>query len=142
MLGVEQMRRLPEFLARRERNFARLDRAVARIPHTATLAYGGPDRTCAWYCYPLMLKDLAAERRREIMLALKERGAGVSIYYPRPVPGMTYYTENAGSADECFPAASRISATSLALPVGPHLDETDMDALAEVIEEVVHEQTA
>ena len=77
-------------------------------------------------CLAIILNDKLALHRHELISLLKEKGVGTSIYYPKPVPLLTYYQQKYGHQDNEFPIASLISDQSVALPVGPHLDEEDM----------------
>jgi perosamine synthetase len=61
---------------------------------------------------------------------MKAAGVGTSVYYPVPIPLSTYYQTKYGAQPEAFPNAARISDQSIALPVGPHLDESDMAQVA------------
>jgi len=70
------------------------------------------------------------------MNQLKEVGIGTSIYYPHPVPSMSYYIETYGEI-KC-PNAEAISNAILALPVGPHLNPGDMVRIAEELIKVVN----
>ena len=67
------------------------------------------------------------------MAALKAAGVGTSIYYPKPVPHMTYYRKKYEFNDGTFPAAARISGHGIALPVGPHLGSEDMHYIVEQV---------
>ena len=62
---------------------------------------------------------------------------GTSVYYPRPVPHMTYYREKYGYGDDTYPNAARISYRSIALPIGPHLDPEDMEYVIETIKKAI-----
>ena len=44
-----------------------------------------------------VLDDTLATRRREVVRQLKARGIGTSVYYPCPVPLMTYYRDRFGA---------------------------------------------
>ncbi len=59
------------------------------------------------------------------MAALGEAGVGTSLYYPQPVPRMQYYREKYGYDAAAYPNAEAISDGSIALPVGPHLEDGD-----------------
>ena len=74
--------------------------------------------------------------KRQIQ-ALASRGVGTSIYYPKPVPNLTYYREKYGYTDGQFPAAEKIAYHSIALPVGPHLKTGDAEYLADIFLEVI-----
>ena len=58
---------------------------------------------------------------------MKERGVGTSVYYPHPLPRAAYYQKKYGTSAASVPAATEISDCSVALPVGPHLSEADVD---------------
>lgn len=77
------------------------------------------------------------ERRPEIMATLSERGIGTSVYYPQPVPRMTYYQGKYGYDETKYPNATRISDGGIALPVGPHLDAGDMKIIADNLKIVI-----
>ncbi len=59
------------------------------------------------------------------------------MYYPQPVPRMSYYREKYGWRDGSFANAARISDRSIALPVGPHLSEADMRYIGETMADVL-----
>ena len=59
----------------------------------------------------------------EIKNFLKSQKIGTSIYYPQPVPRMSYYKNKYSYNPKNFKNASEISDHSLSLPVGPHLDK-------------------
>lgn len=134
-MGVEQMKRLPGFLATRERHFAEIARGLGDVALAETLAATIPGAVHAHYGYPLILKGAAAHGRRRLMDDLKARGVGVSIYYPRPVPLMTHYRRTGGYEPGSFPVAESISEASVTLPVGPHLEDEDVTYLIEVVRE-------
>ena len=68
---------------------------------------------------------------------LGRRGVGASVYYPRPIPHMAYYREKYGYGSDTFPVASRISRTSIALPIGPHVEPDDVAYIAEQVRSAI-----
>jgi len=52
---------------------------------------------------------------------------------------MTYYQKKYGYGEDSFRNAARISHTSIALPVGPHLDPTDMEYIIATIKQAIYE---
>jgi dTDP-4-amino-4,6-dideoxygalactose transaminase len=61
---------------------------------------------------------------------MKSDNIGTSVYYPQPVPRMSYYRNKYGYDAASYPEAEKISDASIALPVGPHLTITHMDRIA------------
>ncbi|ODS33766.1 MAG: UDP-4-amino-4-deoxy-L-arabinose--oxoglutarate aminotransferase [Candidatus Scalindua rubra] len=93
----------------------------------------------SYYCLSIVLVDDLALKRFEIVKKLNENGVGTSIYYPQPVPLMTYYRRKYGYNENSFPNASLISNSSISLPVGPHLRSEDMDYIVNTFKKVISE---
>jgi dTDP-4-amino-4,6-dideoxygalactose transaminase len=85
------------------------------------------------YCLSLVLDGALATARNEIAGRLNAAGIGTSIYYPQPVPRLSYYREKYGYDGARFPNATRISDHSLALPVGPHLTAEDVNYMSDTL---------
>ena len=129
-IGIEQMKKLPDFLEQRRRNFVHLQQKLSTFSTIRVLPQPiNKDLVSSHYCMGVLLPPSIKSHRPEIMRALKAMGIGTSIYYPRPVPKMTYYQEKYGFLD--CPIAELISHSIIALPVGPHLTEAEMDRIAD-----------
>lgn len=120
-LGRTQVRKLDRILARRAENFAAIAAALRGCEGARVLDGEGS----SWYCLSLVLEGGLAARRSELIEMLRADGVGTSIYYPQPVPAMTYYREKYGYDAARYPVAAEISDASVALPVGPHLTRED-----------------
>lgn len=125
-LGIVQMKKIEDFLARRKTNYQALARALAGIPGLRLLRSSGGRFISSYYCLSIVLEPSLIPRRLEIVEHLKAQGVGTSVYYPHAVPHLAYYREKYGFAADSFAVARSISDGSIALPVGPHLDEEDM----------------
>lgn len=139
-LGIEQLKRMPGFSAKRRENFQSLATGLAEIAELEVLDTGGSGRfTSSHYCLSVLLKPKLTARRAEIIAGLRALGVGTSVYYPLPVPHLRYYAEKYGYTRESFPVAARISSSSISLPVGPHLGAEDMAYIVESIKHVLTE---
>jgi perosamine synthetase len=138
-LGIVQLRRMNEFLEARRRNDLALRKAIVGIPGISALGNGGGRLTSSLYCLSILLDSDVAGLRPQIVERLKASGIGTSVYYPRPVPAMTYYRERYGYDDKLFPNAARIADASIALPVGQHLDEAAMIHIGACLRNVMKE---
>jgi dTDP-4-amino-4,6-dideoxygalactose transaminase len=138
-LGIEQIARLDGFLAARERNYHELAQALAGTPEIELLESSRAEFRSSYYCQSIVLGGPFAARRVEFIQSLSAKGIGTSIYYPKPVPHLTYYREKYGFSAESFPNASRIAYRSVALPVGPHLEPGDPKFIAEQVRNVITE---
>lgn len=139
-IGVEQLKRLPGFLARRAENFAALYEALSGVEGIDIIkSHGDADRRGSHYCLTIVLADRLAERRREIIAGINGRGVGTSIYYPMPVGATKYYGGKNPKGADTWPNAQRISSQSIALPIGPHLVPGDMQTVAQAVKATLKE---
>lgn len=136
-IGVEQLKRIDGFLKRRAANDSALRKALAGITEVRPLAAGSGDFEHAHYCLAIILDDRIADKRFDIISGLREAGVGTSMYYPGPVPHLKYYRDKYQLSGTPFPNATRISKQSIALSVGPHLDEDDMNYTAAALKKVL-----
>lgn len=138
-LGVEQVKRLDGFLARRETNFTALAAGLAEVDEVRVLGADLPRGVrSSRYCLSVVLREDLRPKRSRIVRSLRERGVGSSVYYPSPVPEMRYYREKYGDPGGAFPVARSISG-GIALPVGPHLDVEDMDYVVRCFKQALQE---
>jgi len=136
-IGVEQLKRASGFLAKRAENDAALRKALEGIDEITCLAPGGGDFEHAHYCLVAMLSDSITAKRYDIINGLRDLGVGTSVYYPGPVPHLRYYREKYDLGEIAYPNAARISNQSIALSVGPHLDQEDMDYVGYMLKQVL-----
>lgn len=136
-IGVEQIKKLPSFLIKRRENFNHLEAGLKNISGFTVLQQPMNERFhSSHYCLGMMLEPNLANKRSDLMEAITKKGVGTSIYYPQPVPRMTYYKKKYGYEEKKFVNAATISDSIIALPVGPHLELSDMDYIIKSIEEV------
>lgn len=138
-LGIEQVKKLPSFIDQRSRNYRVLSTRARSIKGVTQLDSTAGRFLSSYYCLSVILDDRLAGRRAEIVARINAEGVGTSVYYPQPVPRMTYYRNKYGWRDGSFPNAARISDCSIALSVGPHLNEDDMNYTADVLQRVLEE---
>lgn len=130
-IGVEQLKKIPAFLKKRKENFKILLKLLKKFNKVKILTcLINKNLKSSHYCLSLVLDPSIAKYRNNIVEKLKKMGIGSSIYYPQPVPRMTYYKRKYGYKKNHYANASKISDQSIALPVGPHLNKSDMNAIA------------
>ena len=95
-IGIEQVKKLPDFLAKRAENHHTLSELLRHVGGVSVLSAPHGRLHSSHYCLSSILDDDLASKRQEIMEALTSRGIGSSIYYPQPVPRMTYYRTKYG----------------------------------------------
>ncbi len=140
-IGVEQMKKLPSYLLKRKENFGQLESGLKNVSGISVIKQPVDKRFySSHYCLGMMLDREIANKRPAIMEALTEKGVGTSIYYPQPVPRMKYYQLKYGYEEKKFKNAATISDSIIALPVGPHLELSDMDFIVKSMKEVWSEK--
>lgn len=138
-IGVEQMKRVPEILSRRRENYESLAKKLREVDEIELFESSSGNIQSSYYCQSVLLRQPLARKRLEVMESLGRQGVGVSVYYPRPIPHMTYYRKKYGYDDSSFPVAARISASSIALPVGPHVGPEDVDYIVAALKTAIAE---
>ena len=130
-LGISQIRKLPQFVARRRAIAARYSRMFAGSVVRTPVEMPGTINT-----YHLYLGRTAFDRvsRREFFERCRARGIMLQVHY-RPVPLNSYYQQfpaNAG-IDERIPVSLRYYAETFSLPMFPTLEDADVDRVVATV---------
>lgn len=136
-IGVEQLKKLPTFLKKREINFNFLFKKLKNFNDIKVLSSINKDCKNSFYCLTIVLMKNIAKFRNKIIMQLKNSGIGISVYYPQPVPRMTYYKKKYGYKSHNFKNAEQISDFSIALPVAPHLTTKHMSYIFKNLKKII-----
>jgi UDP-4-amino-4,6-dideoxy-N-acetyl-beta-L-altrosamine transaminase len=133
-LGLSQMTRIEEFVARRREIAAAYDAAFADLPVTSPWQH--PDTASAWHLYISRIdRQRTSRSHREIFDSLREAGIGVNLHYI-PVYRQPYYRELGLGQGHC-PNAEAYYAEAISLPMYFGLsDDEQRQAVAAVAEAV------
>ncbi len=117
-LGLSQMARLDEFVARRHAIADRYDQLLASLP--VRTPWQHPDAYSGLHLYIIRLKlDEVGKSHRQVFEKLREEGIGVNLHYI-PVYLQPYYQELGFPAGYCL-EAERYYAEAISLPMFPDL---------------------
>ena len=122
-IGLEQLRKLPAYNERRQRNAARLTAALSDVPELV-LPTEPPGRRHVYHQYTVRCPDRAALRDH-----LDERGVDTAVYYPTLIPDQPAYDGYEASV----PTAERIVEEVVSLPVHPGLVDEEIDRVAAAV---------
>lgn len=136
-IGVEQMKKLNNFLAQRKKNFKFMIDELKTLREIFILKNSDQLKTSSNYCLSIIFKKKNLNKRTKIIKFLNKNGIGTSIYYPKPVPHMTYYKKKYGFKMSSFKNAAKISYQSIALPVGPHLKISNLRYISRFIKKII-----
>ncbi|MDB6142479.1 MAG: flagellin modification protein FlmB [Pseudomonas sp.] len=123
-LGLSQIARLDEFVAKRRQLATRYNELLADLPLSLPAAQSGADS--AWHLYVVRVHfDRLSVSQRELFDALRAAGIGVNLHYI-PVHLQPYYRE-LGFTDGDFPEAERYFGEAISLPLFPDLTHEQQD---------------
>ena len=134
-LGMSQLRKLPDWLARRRALAAKYERALAGLDGVAPLAVR-EDVEHAYHLYVVRLEGATREQRDEVFRTMRAQGIGVNVHYI-PVHLHPYYREQFGTRPGQLPVAEEAYNEILTLPLFPQMSEADVDAVATSLKEAV-----
>jgi CDP-6-deoxy-D-xylo-4-hexulose-3-dehydrase len=80
-LGVSQIAKLPEFIARRKENFAYLKAALKPLEDVLMLPVAGADSDPSWFGFPIGVKEDAGFTRDQLTRALEAQKIGTRLVF-------------------------------------------------------------
>jgi perosamine synthetase len=135
-LGLSQLRRLPEWVARRQAIARRYDEAFADLPGVEPLGVR-PEVSHAYHLYVIRLKlDQLRADRATIFRALRDEGIGVNVHYI-PVHLHPFYRERFGTGPGLCPVAEAAYEEILSLPIFPAMTQEDVADVVAAVRKVV-----
>jgi len=127
-LGLSQMSRLDEFVAKRHAIAKRYEQLLADLP--VITPWQHPDGYSGLHLYVIRLKLAEiGKTHRQVFEALRAAGIGVNLHYI-PVYRQPYYEDMGFKAGYC-PEAERYYAEAISLPMYPNLTEAQQDKVIE-----------
>lgn len=129
-LGVAQLGRLSEYIARRHEIRESYDVALADLP--LKLPYQAPFQRSALHLYPIQLLQ---HDRRQVFDLLRAGGVGVNVHYI-PVHTQPYY-HDLGFREGSCPNAETYYRRALSLPMFPTLSEEDFARVVELLKQII-----
>lgn len=124
-LGLAQLSRADQWLARRRALARRYDALLADLPDVAPLPQL-EDRTHAHHLYVLRLDDPSGARRDAVFAAMRQQGVGVNVHYPL-VHLHPYYRRTLGTDSGLCPVAEEHAQRILTLPLFPDMADADVE---------------
>jgi len=132
-IGIVQLKKLPNFLAKRRKNAERL---TAKLGDVKNLHLPREPEGCrnSWYLYTVKIKNAGRAKRDSIVEKLRNEGIGAEVYYPWPIHLMPYYRK---FGKGCLPETEKASEQVLSLPVHPGVTAEQIDFIGEVFSRLI-----
>lgn len=134
-LGSSQLKRLPQFIKRRNEIAQRYDKVFIPLKGITPLKQ---QFSSAYHIYVIKLNlDQLSATRDQVFKALKAEGIGVNIHY-MPIHMHPYYKENIKNIKNIeLPIAEKIYQQIITLPLFPTMTDKDIDYVIKGVKKVI-----
>ncbi len=135
-LGIAQLERIDEILAKRER-VARLYNERLKKIEELIIPQLENNKKISWFVYVVRLTDKYSMEDRDLILnKLREKGIGCSNYFT-PIHLQPFYRKMFGYKKGDFPITEKISERTIALPFYNNLREKQIDYICENLKKII-----
>jgi perosamine synthetase len=136
-LGMSQLGKLPEWVARRQAIAQQYDQAFAAMPAVQPLQKR-PNNSHAYHLYVVRIDiEQPGINRAGLFAALRAEGIGVNVHYI-PVHLHPFYRQHFGTGPDLCPIAEEAYEQIVSLPIFPAMSDADVSKVLEAIEKVLN----
>jgi len=140
-IGLQQLRKLPAFQARRREIVRRYNQAFSQLEELQVPTQR-PEVEHAWHLYVLRLHASRLHvSRNQFIEELKARNISTSVHFI-PVHLHPYYRDKYGFKPQDFPVAYAEYQRMLSLPLYPRMSDQDVQDVIEAVSDVVRKYRA
>lgn len=133
-LGLSQLTRLDEYVAKRAAYAERYNKLLADLPLSCPIQH--PDTSSAWHLYAITLElEQITKTHRQVFEDLRAADIGVNLHYI-PVHLQPYYRDRGFQLGD-FPAAEAYYARAISIPVYPTMTEADQDKVVATLRTIL-----
>jgi len=134
-LGIAQMGRIEQILARRRRVAGWYDRLLQGVPGIVRPRVRADCRP-TWHLYPVLLAEGGEARRDRIIATLKRAHIHPSVHFI-PLPRFTFWQETFGDPPADYPVSENLYAREISLPIFPTLTMAQARQVVATLEEAL-----
>jgi perosamine synthetase len=132
-LGIVQLHRLPQILARRAQIARNYDDLLANIEDIERPPLHLPNRTISWFVYVIRIaNDLPGNTRDSILEALQSNGIGCARYFA-PIHQQPAYAQHPSATSAHLPVTESVALRTIALPFYNRLTPSDAEYVADTL---------
>ena len=136
-IGLEQLKRLPNFIKKRKTNMSTYKSKIKNIKNIRLIDNDLTEVLNSYYCAVIMLENSLKRKRNQILKMLVNKGIGCSIYYPGPIPNYKFYKKKYKTKVNEFKNALLFSNSSISLPLGPHINKSEINFICQQLQNIV-----
>ena len=135
-IGLKQLERYPQMLARRKELIAMYDSTLKPVG-VETLNHYTDDYSSSGHLYLTRIPGITAEQRNEIIIKMAERGIACNVHY-KPLPMHTAY-KNLGFDIIDYPNAYAHFENEITLPLHTRLSDAEVEYVAQKYVKILKE---
>jgi len=134
-IGLSQLQRLDDFVAKRRKIAAKYNRALSDLPITPP--WQDPWMQSSYHLYPILIEqERCGRRQREVYQALHQAGVFVNLHYI-PVYRQPYY-ERMGFEQGYCPNAEQYHRTAISLPMYSFLINEQQQMVVATLKNIIN----
>ncbi|MBY0345934.1 MAG: DegT/DnrJ/EryC1/StrS family aminotransferase [Neisseriaceae bacterium] len=135
-IGLQQLKRLPDFHIKRKAMAERYHRALVDLPLTLPFYTSLTGHEHAWHLYMIRLKPEAGIGRNEFIIKMAELGIGCSVHFI-PLHLQPVWRDAYHLRQEQFPVAQMAFEQEVSLPLYTKMTELDQDRVIAVVKSLL-----
>ncbi len=134
-MGIEQLKRLPEFIRKRKKNFKVLYEELKNYEDYFILPKVPKKADPSWFCFPITLKNNSPFERRDIISFLEKNKIQTRLFFAGNVTRQPAYKDMGHRVVGNLNNSNKIMKDSFFVGVYPGIDEERMSYMIGKIEE-------
>ena len=132
-LGLSQMKRLDQYVKRRQEIAKHYDNTLKKLP--LEIPWQSPSNYSSYHLYTVLIKkDLTQKTQKQVYDELIKKNIGINLHYI-PVHRHPYY-ENLGFKKKNFPQAENFHRRVISIPIYPSLKEEQQSDVIETLKRI------
>lgn len=135
-IGLEQLKRYPQLLARRQEIIAKYNDAFS-VANVKLLNHSDEEHCSSGHLYFIRPNGISEEQRNQIIVKLAERGISSNVHY-KPLPMLTAY-KNMGFDIKDYPCSHGFYKNEITLPLYSKLTDEQVDYIIDGVKSVLKE---
>lgn len=133
-LGLAQLRRYPQMLAKRKKIIERYNEAL-KEENVTVLNHYDEYHASSGHLYLVRLNGKSREECNKIIIKMAEKGVATNVHY-KPLPMLSAY-KNLGFSIEDYPNAYALFENEITLPLHTKLTDEEVDYVIKVFKECI-----